>query len=392
MPHDRCRRAMALAAVAAVPALVLAPPAAADGAPVSLPPLRLRMAADDACATASATSAELRPWTHRALQLSRSWQLSRGQGATVAVVDTGVSARTPALKGRVTAVDGAGEDCVGHGTFAAGLIAAAATGSGAVTGVAPGATVLALRGTDARGNPSAAGIAVGIRAAADRGAGVIYVGQVVSGDGGDVADAAAYARAKDALVVAPAAPDVAPEGADGKPDTRPRAYWPAHVPSVLSVVDHGPAGTRPEAAPGALDPDLSAPGDAVVGIGVRGAGHFIGSGSSLAAAHVAGAAALLRSYLPDLSAAEVARRLQETAYPDSIPRLDAYAGLTAVLPTARARTEAQPAPAHLPHTTADGTRGRALLVAGAALGMALLIGAAMVLAPLGKARRWRPAA
>jgi subtilisin family serine protease len=357
------------------------------------------MAADDACATASATSAELRPWTHRALQLSRSWQLSRGEGVTVAVVDTGVSARTPALKGRVTAVDGAGEDCVGHGTFAAGLIAAAATGSGAVTGVAPGATVLALRGTDARGNPSAAGIAAGIRAAADRGAGVIYVGQVVGGssgdgsggDGGAVAEAAAYARTKDALVVAPAAPDVAPQGADGKPDTRPRAYWPAHVPSVLSVVDHGPAGTRPEAAPGALDPDLSAPGDAVVGVGVRGAGHFIGSGSSLAAAHVAGAAALLRSYLPDLSAAEVARRLQETAYPDGVPRLDAYAGLTAVLPTARARTEARPAPAHLPHTTADGTRGRALLVAGTALGVTLLLGAAMILTPLGRARRWRPA-
>lgn len=388
---------MALAAVAAVPALVLAPPAAADGAPVSLPPLRLRMAADDTCATASATSAELRPWTHRALQLSRSWQLSRGGGVTVAVIDTGVSARTPALKGRVTAVDGAGEDCVGHGTFAAGLIAAAATGTGAVTGVAPGATVLALRGTDARGNPSAARIAAGIRAAADRGAGVIYVGQVVSGsggsggDGGDVADAAAYARGKDALVVAPAAPDVAPEGADGKPDTRPRAYWPAHVPSVVSVVDHGPAGTRPEAAPGALDPDLSAPGDAVVGVGVEGAGHFIGSGSSLAAAHVAGAAALLRSYLPGLSAAEVARRLQETAYPDSIPRLDAYAGLTAVLPTVRARAEARPEPARIPHTTADGTRGRALMVGGAALGVALLIGAAMVLVPLGRARRWRPA-
>ncbi|GHE24034.1 S8 family serine peptidase [Streptomyces capillispiralis] len=382
---------MALAAVAAVPALVLAPPAAADGEPVPLPPLRLRMAVDDTCATASTKTAELLPWTHQALQLPRSWQLSRGAGVTVAVIDTGVAARTPALKGRVTAVGEAGEDCVGHGSFAAGLIAAAATGPKTVTGVAPGAEILALRGTDALGNPDAARIAQGIRTAADEGAGVVYVGQVLTGDGEDLADAVAYALDKDALVVAPAAPDVAPQGADGRPDTRPRAYWPARVPDVVSVVDHGPAGTRPEAAPGALAPDLSAPGDAVVGIGVEGDGHFLGSGSSLAAAHVAGAAALVRSYLPGLSAAEVARRLQEAAYPDSVPRLDAYAGLTAVLPTTRANAEARPEPARMPHTTAGGTRDRALLLGGGALCVVLLIGAAMVVVPLGKARGWRPA-
>ncbi|MFI2378265.1 S8 family serine peptidase [Streptomyces sp. NPDC018964] len=391
MPYDRCRRAMALAAVAAVPALVLAPPATAADGPVALPPLRLRMAADDTCATASDKTAELRPWTHQALQLPRSWQLSRGAGVTVAVIDTGVATGTPALEGRVRAVGDAGEDCVGHGTFAAGLIAASATGPGSVTGVAPGAEILALRGTDGRGVADAALVARAIRSAADEGAGVVYVGQALTGDGDELADAVAYALDKDALVVAPAAPDVAPEGADGRPDTRPRASWPAHVPDVVSVVDHGPAGDRPEAAPGALAPDLSAPGDAVVGIGVEGDGHFLGSGSSLAAAHVAGAAALVRSYLPRLSAADVARRLQEAAYPDSVPKLDAYAGLTAVLPTARARAEARPEPARIPRTTAAGTRDRALLLGGGALCVVLLIGAAMVVVPLGKARGWRPA-
>jgi hypothetical protein len=280
---------------------------------------------------------------------------------------------------------------VGHGSFAAGLIAAAATGPGTVTGVAPGAEILALRGTDSRGNPGAAQTAQGIRTAADEGAGVIYVGQVLTGHGEELADAVAYALDKDALVVAPAAPDAAPRGADGRPDTRPRAYWPARIPDVVSVVDHGPAGTRSEAAPGALAPDLSAPGDAVVGIGVEGDGHFLGSGSSLAAAHVAGAAALVRSYLPGLSATEVARRLQEAAYPDSVPRLDAYAGLTAVLPGTRANAEARPEPARIPRTTAGDTRDRALLFGGGALCVVLLIGAAMVVVPLGKARGWRPA-
>lgn len=390
MPPARYRRALAIAAAVAIPALVSTPSAADDGDPVSLPPLRLRMAAGDACATASDTAAESRPWTHQALQLSRSWQLSTGADVTVAVVDTGVGQQATALSGRVTAVGGAGDDCVGHGSFAAGLIAGAATGKGAVTGVAPSARILAVRGTDTYGNPDARLVADGIRTAVDRGAGVVYVGQVLADGGKTLTDAVAYASAKDVLVVAPAAPDVAPEGADGKPDTRARAYWPARIPDVVSVVDYGPAG-RPENAPAALDPDLSAPGDAVVGIGPEGGGHYLGSGSSLAAAQVAGAAALIRAYHPGASADEVSRRLLDAAYPDGAPRLDVYAGLTAVLTADRSAAEAAAEPANVPRAASQTPRNRALLIGGAALAVVLLVGAAMVVVPLGKARGWRPA-
>ncbi len=392
MRCDRYRRALAIAAAAAIPALVLPQPVHADaGDPVSLPPLRLRMGADDTCATASAKTADTQPWTRQALQLSRSWQLSQGTGVTVAVVDTGVGESAPALSGRVTAVDDAGQDCVGHGSFAAGLIAAAPTGKGAVTGVAPHARVLAIRGTDDRGNPSAQRIADGITAAVDQGASVVYVGQTLTTGSKELTEAVAHATAKDVLVVAPATPDIAPKGADGKTDTRARAYWPARVPRVLSVVDFGPAGGRPKDAPGVLDADLAAPGDAVVGIGPKGRGHFIGSGASLAAAHVAGAAALIRSYHPDLSATEVSRRLLQAAYPDEAPRLDTYAGLTAVLPTEAAAAEPEPGPAHLPAAASATPRERALMIGSGGLGLVLLVGAAMVIVPRGKARGWRPA-
>ena len=52
-------------------------------------------------------------------------RLADGGGVTVGVVDSGVGTAIPALGGRVTAVGDAGTDCVGHGSFAAGLIAAA---------------------------------------------------------------------------------------------------------------------------------------------------------------------------------------------------------------------------------------------------------------------------
>ncbi|NJQ02987.1 S8 family serine peptidase [Streptomyces sp. PLAI1-29] len=383
--------AAVVAAAAAISCLTPVPPARAADGPVSLPPLRLRVGDGDPCATASTKTAETRPWTHQALQLSRSWQLSKGSGVTVAVVDTGVGESAPALSGRVTAVGGAGTDCVGHGSFAAGVIAGAPADGGAVSGVAPGAQVLAVRGTDNRGNPDAGLVAQGITTAVDQGAQVVYVGQALAEGGEEITAAVAHAAQEDALVVAPVAPDVAPTGLDGRPDTKPRAYWPARVPTVLSVVDHGPGGGRPEGAPAPLAPDLSAPGDGVVGIGPEGKGHYIGSGSSLAAAQVAGAAALIRSYEPELTAAEVSRRLLEAAYPDHTPRLDIYAGLTAVLPAGKAGDRPVPEPAHVPPDTAAAARERALFIGGGALGMAVLVGAAMVVVPLGKARRWRPA-
>ncbi|MFJ4274324.1 S8 family serine peptidase [Streptomyces coelicoflavus] len=389
MPYDRCRRVLLIAAAAAIPALMLTPPARADGDPVSLPPLRLRVSAEDSCAGASDRKAERRPWTHQALQLSRSWELSRGVGVTVAVIDTGVSAKAPALSGRVDTVGAAGEDCVGHGSFAAGLIAGG--GEGAVTGVAPAADILAVRGTDVRGRASASLVAEGIETAVDEGADVVYVGQALAGGGKELMDAVARAGEEDVLVVAPAVPDVAPEGADGRPDTRARAYWPARIPDVVSVVDHGPDGGRPKSAPEALVPDLSAPGDAVVGIGPEGSGHFIGSGSSLAAAHVAGAAALIRSYQPGLSAADVARRLTQGAYPDHTPRLDVYSGLSAVLPTGGPAVEPEPAPARVPMAASAGTTSRALWIGGGSLAVVLVVSAAMAVVPRGKARRWRPA-
>ncbi|MFJ5225922.1 S8 family serine peptidase [Streptomyces sp. NPDC088400] len=382
--------AVAAALLVAVPLTVAgAAPAAAES--VGLPVVRSALGPDEPCVEASAKKAEAESWTSGALGLERARTLSRGAGTTVAVVDTGVGQDAAGLSGRVTALGGAGQDCVGHGTFAAGLIAATRTGGKGLAGVAPQARILAVQGTDQRGQATADQLAGGIREAADAGASVIYVGQALATGKSVLTAAVEYASEKDALVVAPLAPDALPKDrATGDTEKPEPWYWPAAAPGVLAVTDYGPDGGRPDNAPVVPGADLAAPGDAVVSVGPEGSGHFIGSGASLAAANVAGAAALVRTRHPDMSAAEVSRQLTVAAYPAAPPRLDPYAALTAVL-TERQGDRPRPAAAVVPPAFSAVPRERALVIAGVGGGIVLLVAAAAVVIPRGRARGWRPA-
>ncbi len=377
------------------PALALpAAPSASSGADdpgaTLLPPLPVRLGEGNPCTGASEQTATGAAWSQTALGLSRAQRISRGGGVTVAVVDSGVATGVPSLSGRVESLDGAAKDCVGHGTFAAGLIAAAPVKGSGITGIAPQAEILALSGTDDRGVPSVERVAAGIRTAADRGAQVIYVGQVLRTGKAELTAAVAHAARRDALVVAPAAPDaVAREerGPDGEMPEGP--YWPAAAPGALAVVDFGPGGVRQKNAPPAYEPDLSAPGSEMVSVGPEGSGHYIGSGASLAAAGVAGAAALVRAYHPDLGAAEVARRLLDTAYPSDIPRLDPYAALSLVQDQTKPSVRT-PAPARMPPPADPAPRTRSLAIAAVGLTTVLLLAALAAVVPRGRTRNWRP--
>ncbi|MGW0812786.1 S8 family serine peptidase [Streptomyces viridiviolaceus] len=383
-------------ALAAAAVLCVGPSAAADAAPTVRLPVMHSVLADDAdCTKGSTVKATAVPWEHQSLELLRAAGISQGEGVKVGVVDTGVSTEAPTLAGRVEALGGGGEDCVGHGTFVAGLIAAAPAEGVAFHGVAPRASIVAVRATSEHGTPSASGVADGIRAAVDAGARVVEV-SAAFGTRSDALDAAvSYAAEHDALIVAAAVPDP-PSGAgaqDGAP--APRNYWPAASPGVLSVLDVDVKGVRQDDAPLPVHADLAAPGDGVVGIGPRDTGHFVGNGASLAAGYVAGAAALVRSAFPDLSASEVARRLISTAYPDYVPRLDAYAAVASVAEGgtqgAGAEAGAHGAVVRMPDP-AQGERATrtAVLVAGAGLSVLLLAGWAAVAVPRGRARGWRP--
>lgn len=346
-----------------------------------------------ACTPASKEQAKKQDWSRQRLDLDRLHRHTTGSGVTVALISTGVDPGAGGLDGRVTAQGQAADDCVGQGTFLAGLIAGAGGPTPRLAGVAPGAKILALRGTDRRGQPDPALVTAAVRAATTAKADVIAVAVALPRKDTALTRAVAEARKAGAVVVASATPEPPSRGsADEIPS---RTYWPAGEPGVLAVADMLPAGARPDGALPTEGIDLAAPGAGVVSGGPRGKGHYLGGGVAVATAYTAGAAAAVRATHPEASADAVARRLTATAYPADIPQLDAYAAVTTVLgdtgaPVGGAERAAEPV-AVRDTSDSDRATGRAVLF--------VLLGSAGVLSLLwagfalsrARARGWRPA-
>ncbi|UMP06932.1 type VII secretion-associated serine protease mycosin [Amycolatopsis sp. EV170708-02-1] len=258
------------------------------------------------------------PWAQQQLAPQRVWPLTKGGGVVVGVVDTGVDASTPQLAGGkvlpgfdVTAAAGrpADDDCVGHGTFLAGIIGASPASDTGFAGVAPDVTILPVRVASSlvEGAPGAlnpAAIGRGIRTAVDSGARVINVSASTSVPDKELASAVAYAAERDVVVVASAG-----NGAkDGDPAT-----YPASYPTVIAVGAVDSAGQQAPFSPTGSHVSLVAPGVDVTSVGPGGPGQWQGSGTSYAAPFVTGTAALVRAYHPGLTAPQVKRRLETTA-------------------------------------------------------------------------------
>jgi membrane-anchored mycosin MYCP len=310
--------------------------------------------------TQQATCAEA-PLTHsgpdanplRRLDLAAAWQLSRGEGQRIAVIDTGVArharlADVEAAGDYVSAGDGT-QDCDGHGTVVAGIIAAAADPDDPThfAGIAPAATLLAIRQSTTKFGPAdepgrggfgdVDTMASAVRTAADLGATVINISSVACGTGplddGRLGAALAYAvDVKDAVVVT-AAGNAGGAGQCPRQSASPEMTWdtatvavsPAwyddYVLTVGSVDDTGAPSSFSLAGPWV---DVAAPGENMVSLNPGGSGLVdalpaLGrsmplSGTSYAAPVVSGLAALIRARFPTLTARQVMQRIESTAH------------------------------------------------------------------------------
>ncbi|GAA0794637.1 S8 family serine peptidase [Spirilliplanes yamanashiensis] len=249
-----------------------------------------------------------------------------GKGVTVAVVDSGVDARHPDLADAVAdAVDLSGDgtgDAYGHGTHVASILAGSgAARGGEYRGVAPDARLLDVKVLGDDGSGSESGILAGLEYAATHGADVVNVslGIDFSADGADVLSAAVdrLTERTGALFVVAAGNNGPTAGTIGSPAAAASALTVGAVDRDDSLAWFSARGPRHHNS--GIKPDLTAPGVGIVAA-LTGAGGTDGpytamSGTSMAAPHVAGAAALLAQAHPGWSAAQLKAALMGTAVP-----------------------------------------------------------------------------
>ncbi|MEM9366124.1 MAG: S8 family peptidase [Planctomycetota bacterium] len=268
-----------------------------------------------------------RDWNVNAVAAPESWAAGyAGQGVTVAVVDTGVDLNHPDLvqslyvnpgeiagdgidndgNGYVDDVNGfdfvdgdaSPDDGNGHGTHVAGTIAAANNGFGA-TGIAPEASIVPVRVLGDSGAGSSQSVAAGIRYAADLGVDIINL-SLGGGYSRAIDLAIDYARSLGVFIVAAAGNEAA--STPGFP-----ARFSATDSNVISVGAHDQrnrvAGFSNDVG-SSNSIQVDAPG---VGVYSTYTGGRYGSlsGTSMAAPHVAGVAALALSANPNLAPDEL---------------------------------------------------------------------------------------
>ena len=272
------------------------------------------------------------PWGVEAVGAPRRWHAdtpNAGRGVRVAIVDSGIDADHPALAGRVArgfdATGTRGQDNCGHGTAVAGVVGAAMDGEGTV-GVAPDVTLIpvkVLEYDDVFGcTGDDADIARGILWAADpdRGRADVINLSLSGREQSDVlADAVRQAHRQGVVVVGAAGNrgDIVPmypaaypqvisvggtqRGADGRDE-----WWP---PSNFGTID--------VAAPAKDIPLILSAGVTSGRVGrpcEPRSDTLCGDGTSFAAPHVAGLAALLleqHAELEGLAPAQRARRIRQ---------------------------------------------------------------------------------
>ncbi|MGP4087040.1 S8 family serine peptidase [Streptomyces sp. KR55] len=262
---------------------------------------------------ASAADAQSQQWYLGPMQTEQMWKVSTGEGVKVAVIDSGVNANTPSLKGQVLADEvpksvayRPTDDYSGHGTSMAELIAG--TGAeGGLQGLAPGAKIVPYRvqladlesGVEREKTPLAW---QALRAAADSDAKIINMSLGGLSSEEDMA-AINYAASKGKLLVAAV-------GNDGIPDA------PARYPYVIGVaaVDSTYTVSKFSEKSSHGFADLAAPGQELPAwCDETFRSYCENKGTSQATALVSAAAALIWSAHPDWTVNQVTRALIDTA-------------------------------------------------------------------------------
>jgi len=279
--------------------------------------------------------------------ITKAWEVSKGANVKVAVIDSGVDAKHPDLKGAVVGGSDAsgagsadGQKSIGskpeHGTLVATMLAGRghqppkstasptpAPGPDGIVGVAPEAQILSvstwLGSQNPGGKTDQEQIPAAVRWAVDNGARVINISLgSTSPEWPQSWDAAfLYAEQKDVVIVAAAGNRVGGNVQVGAPAT---------IPGVLTVagLDREGAASIDSSSQG-ISIGVAAPAENLIG-GMPGDGYAEWAGTSGATPIVSGVAALIRSKWPEMTASQVINRIVTTAKDAGAPGKDPIYG------------------------------------------------------------------
>jgi len=268
------------------------------------------------------------PWGISDINVPQAWLTTNGSEVKIAVIDTGIDYMHPDLAGKVIG----GHSFVshtkdymddnGHGTHVAGIIAALNNDIG-VVGVAPGASLYAVKVLDSTGNGYLSDVIDGIQWSVKNNAQVISMSLGLSTDNRALHDAVDAAYNSGVLVIAAAG------NTNGGAVTYPAAYSSVIAVSAIdinnSIASFGSVGPQVE---------LAAPGVNVYST-YLGGGYATKSGTSMACPHVSGTVVLILATPPGTydqngngkwEPAEVRKKLDDTATDLGAPGLDPYYG------------------------------------------------------------------
>lgn len=266
------------------------------------------------------------PWGVERIEAPAAWAESTGEGVRVAVMDTGIDLRHPDLQDRLRPGYNAlrpgspPQDDNGHGTHVAGTVAATDDAIG-VVGVAPRALLYPVKVLDRWGSGLLSDLVEGMRWCAENRMQVVNMSFGTTQDSRTLREAVRRLRDAGAVIVAAA-------GNEGPPGEGQRSSvtYPARYPEVIAVGAVDEQGRTARFSSRGPEVDVAAPG---VGIPSTWPGRRYRSlsGTSMAAPHVSGVAALVLAAGGGLSPGEVRARITGTAEDLGLPAAEQGAGL-----------------------------------------------------------------
>jgi len=263
---------------------------------------------------------QLIPWGVSQIKAPLAWKRSLGNRVRIGVVDTGVDPTHPDLK--LSVYRGINllnpnllpNDDNGHGTHIAGIIAASSNRQG-ILGVAPQASIHAVKAFDKQGSAYVSDIIAGIDWCVDNDMDIINMsfGMNTYSQALEVAIKNAYKSGK--IIVASC-------GNEGK---RSSIDYPARFTQVVSVGALTRSGKVASFSNKGKRIDIYAPGEKIYSCWLGGNYHEL-SGTSMATAHVTGTVALMLGIRPSLKPQQIKQTLKRHSIALSKDRRDSSPG------------------------------------------------------------------